>query len=72
MIFAEIGGAAGAGAVFDDADAVDVEAADDRPARGARRKAGAGDAGLGEQEIAKLALPWRRISSFGTTVTVAN
>ena len=54
MVLAEIGGAAGAGAVFDDADAIDVEAADDRPARGARREAGAGNAGLGEQEIAEL------------------
>ncbi len=54
MVFAKIGGAASVVAVFDDADAIDVEAPDDRPARGARREAGAGDAGLGEQEIAKL------------------
>ena len=53
MILAEVGGAAAAGAVFDDADAIDVEAANDRPAGGARREAGAGDAGFGEQEIAE-------------------
>ena len=72
MVFAKIGSAASVGAVFDDADAVDVEAADDRPARSAGCEAGAGDAGLGEQEIAKLGGAWRRISSLGTTVTVAN
>ena len=32
MIFAEIGGAASTGAVFEDADAIDVETPDDRPA----------------------------------------
>ena len=53
MIFAEIGDAAAADAVLDDADAIDVEAADDRPAGGARREAGAGDARFGEQEIAE-------------------
>ena len=53
MVLAKIGSAASVGAVFDDADAVDVEAADDRPARrGAKLRAG--DAGLREQEIAKL------------------
>ncbi len=46
MILAEVGDAAAAGAVLDDADAVAVEAPDDRPAGGARREAGAGDAGL--------------------------
>ena len=54
MVFAEIGGAASVDAVFEDADAIDVEAADDRPARGAGREGRAGNAGLGEQEIAKL------------------
>jgi hypothetical protein len=54
MVFAEIGGAASVGAVLDDADAIDVEAPDDRPARGTGREAGAGDAGLGKQEIAEL------------------
>src|SRR5882672_4234029 len=54
MVFAEIGGAASIGAVFEDTDAIDVETPDDRPARGARRKGGAGNAGLGKQEIAKL------------------
>ena len=53
MIFAEIGDAAAADAVLDNADAIDVEAAHDRPARRARRKARSGDAGLGEQEIAE-------------------
>ena len=54
MVFAQIGDAAGVGAVFEDADAIDVEAANDRPARGARRKGRAGNAGLGKQEIAQL------------------
>ena len=72
MIFAEVRSAVAADAVFDDADAIDVETPDDRPARGARRKAGAGNAGLGKQEIAERGAAWRRISSFGTTVTVAN
>jgi hypothetical protein len=54
MVFAKIGRAAGVGAIFRNADAVDVEAADDRPARGARRKGRTGDAGFGKQEIAKL------------------
>src|SRR5882672_1822094 len=54
MVFAEIGGAASIGAVFEYADAIDVETPDDRPARGPRRKGGAGNAGLGKQEIAKL------------------
>ena len=54
MVFAKIGSAASVDAVFDDADAIDVEAADDRPARSARRKGGAGNAGLGKEEIAKL------------------
>ncbi len=54
MVFAEIGSAAGVGAVFEDADAIDVETPDDRPARGAGREGGAGNAGFGEQEIAEL------------------
>src|SRR4051794_27014843 len=53
MILAEVGGTAAADAVVDDTDAVDVETPDDRPARRARREAGAGDAGFGEQEIAE-------------------
>ena len=53
MIFAEIGGAVGADAVLLDAHAIDVEAADDRPAGGAGRKARSGDAGLLEQQIAE-------------------
>jgi hypothetical protein len=32
MVFAEIGDAAAAGAVLDNADAIDVETANDRPA----------------------------------------
>ena len=55
VILAEIRRAVAADAVLDDADAIDVEAPDDRPARRARRKARAGDAGLGEQEIAERA-----------------
>src|SRR3977135_2222252 len=54
MVLAEIGGAASVVAVFDDTDAIDVETPDDRPARGARRKGGAGNAGLGKEEVAKL------------------
>ncbi|MGY3461027.1 hypothetical protein ACVWW5_006477 [Bradyrhizobium sp. LM3.4] len=54
MILAEVGGTTGIGAVLDDADAVDVETPDDRPAGGAGREARAGDARLGEQEIAEL------------------
>ena len=72
MILAEIGRAIGADAVFLDADAVDVETADDRPAGGAGREARAGNAGLAEQRSPSVAAPLRRISSFGTTVTVAN
>ncbi|MGY4425805.1 hypothetical protein ACVWY2_008254 [Bradyrhizobium sp. JR6.1] len=53
MIFAEIRDAAAAEAVLDDADAVDVEAADDRPARCAGREARTGDAGFREQQIAE-------------------
>ncbi len=53
MIFAQIRHAAAADAVVDDADAVDVEAADDRTARRAGRKARPGDAGLGEQDVAQ-------------------
>ena len=55
MVLAEVGGAAGGGAVLDDADAVDVEAADDRTAGGARREGRTGNAGFGEQEVAELA-----------------
>ena len=55
VILAEIGSAAGIGAVLDDADAIDVEPPDDRPAGSAGREARAGDAGFGEQEIAELA-----------------
>ena len=44
VVFAEVGHAAAAHAIIDDADAIDVEAADDRPARCAGRKARAGDA----------------------------
>jgi hypothetical protein len=72
MVFAEIGCAAGGYAVFENADAIDVETPDDWAAGRARRKAGSGNAGLGKQQIAKLPPPSRRISSFGTTVTVAN
>ena len=72
MVLAEIGRAVRADAVLLDADAIDVEAADDRPAGRAGREARAGDAGLGEQQIAERAPPLRWISSFGTTVTVAN
>jgi hypothetical protein len=54
VVFAEIGGSAAADAVFDDADPIDVEPPDDRPARGARREARTGYARLGKQEIAKL------------------
>ena len=53
MILAEVGGAAAADAVLDDADAVVVEPPDDRPARRARREAGAGNARFGKQEIAE-------------------
>ena len=55
MVLAEIGGAAGADAVFLDAHAINVEAAHDRPAGRAGREARSGDAGLGEQQIAKRA-----------------
>src|SRR5438067_9384538 len=54
MILSKIGGAAGIDAIFDDSDPIDVEATNDRPARGAGRKGRAGDAWLGEQKIAKL------------------
>src|SRR5258705_3137882 len=54
MVFAEIGGATSVVSVFEDTDAIDVETPDDRSARGARRKGGAGNAGLGKQQIAKL------------------
>ena len=53
VVFAQVGRATAAHAIVDDADAVDVEAADDRPARCARRKARAGDAGFGEQHVAQ-------------------
>src|SRR3954454_17124355 len=53
MVLAEIGRAAGGQAVLDNADAVDVETADDRPARSAGRKLRAGDAGFGEQKVAQ-------------------
>ena len=56
MVFAKIGHAAAADAVFDNTDPVDVEAADDRPAGRARRKARSGHAGLGEQQIAERRL----------------
>ena len=46
MVFAEIGGAAGVVAVLHDADAIDVETPDDRPARGARRKGRSSNAGF--------------------------
>ncbi len=72
MVFAEIGGAVGADAVLLDAHAVDVEAADDRPAGCPGREARSGDAGLREQQVAERAAPFLRSSSFGTTVTVAN
>ena len=54
MVFAEIGCAAGGYAVFENADAIDVETPDDWAAGRARRKAGSGNAGLGKQQIAKL------------------
>src|SRR5262249_56218140 len=53
MILAKIRDAAAARPILDNADAIDVEAADDRPARGAGRKARPGDAGLGEQHVAE-------------------
>src|SRR5215211_5004705 len=53
MVFAEIGSATAARAVLNNADAVDVQPPDDRPAGRAGRKARSGDAGLGEQEIAE-------------------
>ena len=53
MILAEIGGSVAADPVLDDADAVDVQSADDRPAGSAGRKARSGDAGFAEQEIAE-------------------
>ena len=55
MVFAEVGGAIGADAVLLDADAIDVEPADDRPAGCTGRKARSGDAGLFEQEVAERA-----------------
>ena len=73
VVFAEVGHAAAAHAVVDDADAIDVEAADDRPARCAGRKARAGDAGLGEQHVAQgRAGAALDLLPCGTTVTVAN
>ena len=54
MVFAKIGSAAGVDAIFGDADAIDVETSNDRPARGARRKGRAGNTGLGKEEIAEL------------------
>src|SRR5262245_32227144 len=53
MIFAEVGGAAPADPVLDNADAIDIEAAHDRAARRAGREARSGDAGLAEQEVAE-------------------
>ena len=72
MVFAEIGGAASVGAVLDDADAIDVEAPDDRPARGAGREGEPVMPGFENRRSPSWAVPSRRISSFGTTVTVAN
>src|SRR4051795_8010569 len=54
MVFAEIGGAARADAIFDDPYAIDVETPDDRATGSARCKARAGDARFGEQHVAKL------------------
>ncbi len=53
MVLAEVGGSVAADAVFEDADAIDVETPDDRPAGSAGREAGAGNAGLGKQEVAE-------------------
>ena len=53
VVFAEIGHAAAADAVVDDADAIDIEPANDRAAGRSGREARTGDAGLGEQEIAE-------------------
>src|ERR1051325_2587666 len=53
MILTEIGRAATRQAVLDDADAIDVKAADDRSARGPRRKARPGNAWFGKQEVAQ-------------------
>ena len=73
MVLAQVGRAIGADAVFLDAHAIDVEAANDRPAGGAGRKARAGDAGLCRTAGRRASpAPLRRMSSLGTTVTVAN
>ena len=55
VILAQLRDAARADAVFLDAHPIGVEAAHDRAARCARRKARAGDAGLGEQHVAECA-----------------
>ncbi len=55
VVLAQVRGAAAADAVLQDADTIDVEAADDRAAGSAGRKARAGDAGLVEQHVAERA-----------------
>jgi hypothetical protein len=72
VIFAEIGSAVAADAIFHDADTIHIETANDRAARCAWRVGRAGDAGLVVQKIAERGAALRRISSLGTTVTVAN
>ena len=55
VIFAQIRRSIGANSILDDPDAIDVEAPNDRPAGRPGRKFRAGDAGLGEQQIAERA-----------------